>query len=74
MTQETTPPNVDPAKEPTDPDSQELSDAEMDRVVGGTGALVHESVHAGTTPAAPPPRTGTTVPVRPPRSPPTGFP
>lgn len=74
MTQATTPQNVEQANEAADPGSQELSDAELDGVVGGTGALVHEPVHAGTTPSTPPPRTGTTVPVRPPRSPPTGFP
>ncbi len=71
MTREQTPQTGELATDPAESDSQELSDAELYGVVGGTGALVHEKVHVGT---STPPRTGGTTPVRPPRSPPTGFP
>lgn len=71
MTREQTPQDLNLPKDAVESDSQELSEAELDGVVGGTGALVHEKVHVGTTT---PPRTGGSTPVRPPRSPPTGFP
>ncbi len=60
------------------PGCRELADAELDGVTAGGVVLVHEQVHVGT---SRPPRTGgsgtgqvPSVPVRPPRSPPTGFP
>ncbi len=61
---------------PVPVDGRELTHAELDGVAAGTGVLVHENLHAGTTPRGggtgpvQPPR----APVRPPRSPPTGMP
>lgn len=70
MTREQTPQAGELATDRAESGSQELSDAELDGVVGGTGSLVHEKVHVGT---STPSGAGSSTPARPPRSPPTGF-
>lgn len=60
----------DPIPAPTSEAERELTDAELAGITGGTGVLVHERVHAGTT-TKPPPTPAPTTPATSTRSPPS---